>query len=220
MRAMILAAGRGERMRELTHATPKPLLRVGDRYLIEYSLEALARAGIQEVVINVCYLAAQIVSAIGDGERYGLRIQYSHEDVALETGGGIYQALPLLGNDPFLVLSCDVITGFDLKQLPTSPAGMAHLVLVDNPDFHPHGDFCLLGQRVCLGKESTLTFANIGIYRPEMFAHAKPGKFKLGELLKYYIAEQQVSGEYYQGLWHNIGTPTDIKKYTDAVTPL
>lgn len=210
MRAMILAAGRGERMGELTRDVPKPLLRVGNRYLIEYSLASLAKAGIQDVIINVCYRGDQIKAAIGEGARYGLRIQYSEEHEALETGGGVYQALPLLGPRPFIVLSADVITDYDLQRLPANPSGLAHLILVNNPVFHPKGDFCLLGQRIYLGVESTLTFGNVGIYRPELFEHCHAGRFRLGELLKEAIANQNVTGEHYAGRWHNMGTPTDL----------
>ncbi|MDR3478237.1 MAG: nucleotidyltransferase family protein [Gammaproteobacteria bacterium] len=217
MRAMILAAGRGERMGELTRDVPKPLLRVGDRYLIEYSLESLAKVGVQDVVINVCYRGDQVKAALGNGERYGLNIQYSEEKEALETGGGVYQALPLLGNDPFIVLSCDVITAYDLQRLPKDPSFLAHLVLVNNPDFHPKGDFCLLGHRVYLGVESTLTFANIGVYRPELFAHCRPGRFRLGELLKHEIANQKITGEHYVGPWYNMGTPKDLLSFTDPM---
>src|SRR5579872_5443509 len=143
MRAMILAAGKGERMGELTRHTSKALLKVQGRYLIEYSLMSLVRAGFTEIVINVCHFAQQIKDALGHGERYGVSIQYSDEVEALESGGGIFKALPLLGDNPFLVLSCDVICHYSLKQLPTNMDHLAHLVLVNNPDFHPRGDFCL-----------------------------------------------------------------------------
>jgi MurNAc alpha-1-phosphate uridylyltransferase len=217
MRAMILAAGRGERMGVMTQDVPKPLLQVGGRYLIEYSLMALARAGIQEVVINVCYRGDQIQAALGGGERYGLSIHYSLEHEALETGGGIFQALPLLGPEPFIVLSCDVVTAYDLNRLPKEPHSLAHLVLVNNPDFHPKGDFCLLGQRIYLGVESTLTFANIGVYRPELFAGCRAGRFRLGELLKHAIANQKITGEHYDGPWYNMGTPADLLTFQDPL---
>jgi MurNAc alpha-1-phosphate uridylyltransferase len=210
MRAMILAAGRGERMGHLTQDVPKPLLKVAGYYLIEYSLFALRKAGIHDVVINVCYHADQVKQALGDGGRYGVNIHYSEETTALETGGGIFQALPLLGREPFLVLSGDIITDYPLLNLPSEPKGLAHLVLIDNPAFHPGGDFCLAEQRIYYGSDATLTFANIGIYRPELFAHCEAGRFRLGDLLKTEIASQNVSGEHYTGLWHNVGTADDL----------
>lgn len=211
MRAMILSAGRGERMGELTRDVPKPLLRVGDRYLIEHSLDALVKVGIKEVVINICYRGEQIKQALGNGERYGINLYYSSETEALETGGGIFQALPLLGPEPFIVTSCDIVTDYALQNLPQHPTGLAHLVLVDNPVFHPQGDFCLFEQRVYYGKGQTLTFGNIGVYRPELFADCKPGRFRLGELLKKAILNQQVTGEHFQGRWHNVGTPEELR---------
>lgn len=210
MRAMILAAGRGQRMGHLTSATPKPLLRVHDRYLIEYSIQALVNVGIKDIVINVAYLREQIKSALGDGARYGVRLHYSEEHEALETGGGIFQALPLLGQDPFIVLSCDVITEYPLQKLMQHPQKLAHLVLVDNPDFNPGGDFCLKDNVVLNEGEKRLTFSNVGIYHPDLFAHCQPGKFRLGDVLKKAAAEQQVTGEYYQGVWHNLGTPQQV----------
>ena len=210
MRAMILAAGRGERMGALTRAIPKPLLHVAGHHLIEYFIYALRKAGIHDIVINVCYHADLIKHTLGNGERYGVNLHYSEEDTALETGGGIQQALPLLGNEPFLVLSSDIITDYPLLDLPTEPNGLAHLVLVDNPVFHPHGDFCLYGERIYYGKGHTLTFGNIGIYRPELFRDCEPGRFRLGELLKTQILGQQISGEHYTGFWHNVGTQEEL----------
>jgi MurNAc alpha-1-phosphate uridylyltransferase len=210
MRAMILAAGRGERMADLTTKTPKPLLRVRDRYLIEYSIIALAKAGIQDVVINIAYLGEHIKSALGDGSRYGVTLHYSEEQEALETGGGIFQALPLLGKEPFIVLSSDIISDYPLQNLMNYPTKLAHLVLVNNPDFHRSGDFCLQENRILNEGTQKLTFSNIGIYKPELFSHCKPGKFKLGDLLREAAANQQVTGEYYQGVWHNLGTPQQL----------
>lgn len=211
MRAMILAAGRGGRMGSLTEQTPKPLLRVGQHYLIEYAITALVRAGIREIVINVSYCREQIQATLGDGARYGVAIHYSIEEERLETGGGILHALPLLGNAPFIVLSSDVISEYALENLPQQPQGLAHLVLVSNPVFHPQGDFCLDGQRVYCGGLRTFTFANIGVYRPELFANCKPGYFRLGTLLSQAIARQQVTGEYFAGKWYNIGTSDQLK---------
>lgn len=209
MRAMILAAGRGERMGALTANTPKPLLRVGDHYLIEYAIASVKRAGIQEIVINVSYLAEQIKQAIGDGEKYGVSIVYSEEAERLETGGGILQALPLLGDDPFMVLSCDVIADYPLMQLPKEPDGLAHLVMVANPHYHPRGDFALVDGKIKLD-EPKLTFGNISVLRPELFAACTAGHFRLTKVLMPAIEKAQVSGEYYQGLWYNIGTPEDL----------
>jgi MurNAc alpha-1-phosphate uridylyltransferase len=210
MRAMILAAGRGDRMRHLTQNTPKPLLRIKNRFLIEYSIEALANIGIKDIVINIAYCREKIKSALGNGSRYGVVLQYSEEEEALETGGGIFNALPLLGKDPFIVMSCDIISDYPLQNLRSHLGGLAHIVLVDNPDFHPTGDFYLEGDRVLLQGISRFTFANIGIYRPELFAHSQPGKFRLGDLLKEAIRKQQITGEYYKGVWHNIGTPEQL----------
>lgn len=211
MRAMILAAGRGARMKELTATIPKPLITCGGRYLIEYSLLSLVQSGVKEIVINVCYRAELIKQALGNGERYGVKIYYSEESEALETGGGIYQALPLLGPDPFIVLSSDIITDYPLQNLPKELDGLAHLVLVDNPSFHPKGDFCLTGNTIYCGDNSTLTFSNIGLYRPELFAQCKAGNFRLGNLLQEKILAGKVRGEYYQGIWHNIGTQNDLQ---------
>lgn len=210
MRGMILAAGRGTRMGSLTMDTPKPLLRVGGRYLIEYSIDALTRIGIQEIVINVSYRREQIKVALGDGAQFGVTIQYSEEIEALETGGGILQALPLLGKEPFIVLSGDVVSNFPLETLPTDPKELAHIVLVDNPVFHPQGDFGLFEDTVCLESAAKLTYANIGVYRPELFVNCRPGKFYLGDVLKQAIAQKKVTGEYFKGWWHNLGSPQEL----------
>lgn len=217
MRAMILAAGRGTRMGDLTAHIPKPLIRVGGYYLIEYSIQALTRIGIKNIVINVSYRGDQIKAALGNGEKYQVTFHYSEEEEALETGGGILQALPLLGKDPFIVLSCDVVSGYPLANLPQNPQGLAHIVLVDNPVFHPQGDFSLEGHLVSLEKNTTYTYANIGIYRPELFDGSKPGKFRLAELLKQAIPKQQVTGEYFKGLWHNLGTPSELAELNAAL---
>lgn len=216
MRAMILAAGRGARMGALTQETPKPLLRIADRYLIEYSILSLTKIGVKDIVINVSYQREKIIAAIGGGARYGVKIQYSEEPEALETGGGILQALPMLGNEPFIVLSSDVITDYPLQNLPTDPEKLAHLVLVDNPLYHPEGDFGLVENTISMQASPTFTFGNVGVYRPELFADCKPGYFRLGDLLKKAISEQKISGEHYQGLWHNLGSPEDLQKINTA----
>jgi MurNAc alpha-1-phosphate uridylyltransferase len=211
MRAMILAAGRGERMGNLTSYTPKALLPVVGRPLIEYSLLSLVKLGIEDIIVNVCYRREQIKSALGDGSRYGVRLHYSEETEALETGGGICRALPLLGTEPFIVLSCDIITDFPLQTLLQHPKQMAHLVLVENPSYHPRGDFSLAGNKIIpANAQQTFTFANIGIYRPELFANCVPGHFRLGDLLKQAVTEGQLTGEFYSGFWHNLGTPQQL----------
>lgn len=207
MKAMILAAGRGERMRPLTDTTPKPLLRAGGRRLIEYHLGALAAAGVDEVVINHAHLGGQIERELGDGRRYGLRIRYSPEGEALETGGGILRALPLLGPAPFIVVNADVHTDFDYAHLPQALDGLAHLVLVDNPPHRPDGDFALVGARVHNAGESCLTYAGIGVLCAALFAEGLSGRFPLAPLLRAAADAGQVSGERYGGFWVDVGTP-------------
>jgi MurNAc alpha-1-phosphate uridylyltransferase len=204
---MILAAGRGERMRPLTDHTPKPLLEAGGRSLIGHHLAALARAGVREVVVNHAHLGGQIEQALGDGAAYGLRIRYSPEEVALETGGGIFRALPLLGPDPFIVVNGDVWTDCDPARLRLADADLAHLVLVDNPAHHPAGDFVLNGERVTDGGGQRLTFSGVGVYRPALFDGCAPGRFPLAPLLRAAIAVGRVSGEHHRGCWVDVGTP-------------
>ena len=204
---MILAAGRGERMRPLTDHTPKPLLEAGGRPLIGHHLAALARAGVREAVVNHAHLGAQIEQALGDGAAYGLRIRYSPEEVALETGGGIFRALPLLGPDPFIVVNGDVWTDFDPARLRLADADLAHLVLVDNPAHHPAGDFVLAGDRVREDGGPRLTFSGVGVYRPALFDGCAPGRFPLAPLLRAAIAVGRVSGEHHRGRWVDVGTP-------------
>jgi MurNAc alpha-1-phosphate uridylyltransferase len=209
MKAMVLAAGRGERMRPLTDREPKPLLRVGGKRLIEWHLERLAAAGFREVVVNTAWLGDQIQTALGDGSRYGLAITYSHERPdALETGGGIFNALPLLGAAPFLIVNGDVWTDVDFEPLHRDlPAGVqAHLVLVTNPPQHPRGDFRLEDGYVLEGEGTRHTYSGVGIYRPELFAGCAPGKFPLLPLLKRAIAAQALTGELHRGRWFDIGT--------------
>jgi len=212
MKAMILAAGRGERMRPLTDHTPKPLLSVGGKRLIEYHLEALARAGFEEVVINHAHLGEQIEQALGDGRRYGLAIRYSAEGSALETGGGIFRALPLLGEAPFLVINGDIWCDYPYSRLRQQQVERAHLVLVDNPPQHPSGDFVLRDGRVHDSKGERLTFSGIGLYHPALFAGCEPGAFALAPLLRRAMATGAVSGEHYQGRWFDIGTPERLQQ--------
>jgi len=211
MKAMILAAGRGERMRPLTDHMPKPLLRAGGKALIEYHLEALARSGIRQLVINHAHLGAQLEQALGQGERWGLHIRYSPEGEALETGGGIFRALPWLGPGPFIVVNGDVWTDFDYRGLALDPGMLAHLVLVDNPEHHPEGDFALKAGRAQAAGESLLTFSGIGVYRAELFAGCRAGAFPLAPLLRRAMGQGQVSGEYYPGAWIDVGTPQRLR---------
>ncbi|QIK38678.1 nucleotidyltransferase family protein [Caldichromatium japonicum] len=207
MKAMILAAGRGERMRPLTDHTPKPLLQAGGKPLIQYHLERLAQAGIREIVINHAHLGWMIESALGDGARFGIRIRYSPESSALETGGGIFNALPWLGPGPFLVINGDIWCDLDLSTLSIGPAELAHLVLVDNSAHHPQGDFALNDGRVSNAGDPRLTFSGIGVYRPELFFGCTPGAFPLAPLLRRAADQGKVSGRHHGGLWFDIGTP-------------
>lgn len=212
MRAMILAAGRGERMRPLTDHTPKPLLPVAGKPLIEYHIEALARAGVDSIVINVAWLGQQIVDTLGSGERFGVELRFSREEpAALETAGGIHRALPLLGDEPFVVVNGDVWTDYPLAGL-TQPAGLAHLVLVDNPPHHEQGDFVLDDGRIVDGGGQRLTFSGIGVYHPSLFAGLPDGPQPLGPLLRAAIARGQVSGEHYRGRWVDVGTPARLEQ--------
>jgi MurNAc alpha-1-phosphate uridylyltransferase len=218
MKAMILAAGRGERMRPLTDDTPKPLLRIGGQTLIEHHIHALAQAGFTELVINHAHLGEQIVAALGDGNAYGVEIRYSAETPpALETGGGIFNALPLLGDDPFLVLNADIWTDFPLAELPRQIEGLAHLVLVDNPEHHPQGDFSLSAEQVSQRGPAMLTFGGIGVYSPELFSGCTAGAFPLAPLLRRAMDENRVSGEHYKGSWFDIGTPERLEAVNRVV---
>jgi N-acetyl-alpha-D-muramate 1-phosphate uridylyltransferase len=213
MRAMILAAGRGERMRPLTDTVPKPLLAVAGRPLIEHQLAALSQAGVREIVINVAWQGAMLRAALGDGARFGVHIEYSDEgEQALETGGGIFKALPLLGSDPFLVVSGDIWSDFPFAASVSRLArgDVAHFVLVPNPDFHTRGDFGLQAERVTDVPGQRYTYANIGIYRPEFFAGCAAGRFPLAPLMFEWARKGRVSGELYAGRWFNIGTPEQL----------
>jgi MurNAc alpha-1-phosphate uridylyltransferase len=221
MKAMILAAGRGERMRPLTDDTPKPLLRIGGQTLIEHHVHALAQAGITELVINHAYHGEQLVRALGDGNAYGVSITWSPEpDDALETGGGILNALPLLGDAPFLVVNADVWTDYPFKGLPDTPDGLAHLVMVDNPAHHPDGDFALSNGQLSQQGPHRLTFSGIGVYRPALFADCTPGAFPLAPLLRTAMDKDAVSGEHYTGRWFDIGTPERLAEVNDVVINL
>ncbi len=220
MKALIFAAGLGERMRPLTDHTPKPLLAVAGKPLIAWHLEKLAALGIRDVVVNTSWLADQFPATLGDGAQWGLRIRYVHEgDTPLETGGGMWNALPLLGAPPFLLVNGDVWTDFDFAKLPREPAGLAHLVMVDRPPQATHGDFALdTDGCVRADGEHKLTYAGIGIYRPQLLdgwrdvipapllANGKP-KFPLAPILRAHMPQGLITGEHYRGRWTDVGTP-------------
>ena len=212
MKAMLLAAGRGQRMRPLTDTLPKPLLPVGGKPLIVWQLERLKRAGIDCIVINLSYLGERIVAALGDGARWGVRIRYRWErGGALETGGDIRAALAQLQDGPFLVANADVWTDFPYRTLVDRVPDQAHLVLIDNPAHRPAGDFLLRPDgRLDPAVGRPLTFSGIGVYRPDFIARRAPGRFALAPLLRDGIAEGRVSGEYWPGDWRDIGTPARL----------
>jgi MurNAc alpha-1-phosphate uridylyltransferase len=241
MKAMILAAGRGERMRPLTDHTPKPLLKVGGKSLIVWHLERLAKAGFKEVVINHAHLGQQIEDALKDGAEWGLHIQYSPEKVALETAGGIANALYLLTengtkNEPFLVVNGDTFTDFDFARLTQHIKGAAlptntrapssgiknahaHLVLVNNPPQHPNGDFAIANELLKNEGAQMLTFSGMGVYHPDLFAEVVIGQpAKLAPLLRKAIDKNAATAEYYQGVWHDIGTPQRLAELDHTLT--
>jgi MurNAc alpha-1-phosphate uridylyltransferase len=215
-RALIFAAGRGERMRPLTDTTPKPLLKVGGKPLIEYHLENLADAGVREVVINTSHLAEQFPIALGDGARWNLRIHYSYEGpTPLETGGGMRRALQWLGAAPFIAVSADIFSDYDYAQLMTRDVlagqALAHLVMVPNPEFHPRGDFWLDGARLNEdGGGERLTFANIGVYRAALLDDQPDAAFKLLPMFQRAMRAGKLCGERYDGAWWNLGTPQQL----------
>jgi MurNAc alpha-1-phosphate uridylyltransferase len=207
MRAMILAAGRGKRMRKLTDHVPKPLIEIAGKALIVHQIERLCAAGITELVINLAYRGEQIRARLGDGRKFGAHIEYSEEPAdALETGGGIAAALNLLGDEPFAVVNCDAWTDFDFSSL-RAPEGEAHLVLVPNPPHHRDGDFYLLDGNVVTAGGEKATFAGIAAYRPSLFRAPRPPRFALAPLLHEAVRHGTVSAELYRGLWIDVGTP-------------
>jgi len=224
MKALVFAAGLGERMRPLTDTTPKPLLVAGGKRLVEWHLERLAAIGVREVVLNTSWLAQQFPAALGDGSRWGMRLRFLYEGARpLETGGGMLNALPLLSGDagsPFLAINGDIWCDFDLARLPRAPEGDAHLVLVDNPEHHPRGDFALEPDgRVAADGADKLTFAGIGVYRPSLFddwrsvigdrpgADDAPPRFPIAPLLRAAMARGAVGGQHHRGRWTDVGTP-------------
>lgn len=217
-RAMILAAGRGERMRPLSDTTPKALLEVAGRPLIEWQLVRLVAAGFAEVVINHAWLGDAIEQRLGDGARFGATIRYSAEGTALETAGGIARALPLLGSEPFVVVSADIFTDFDYRRLDpvialiahAGPSYSAHLVLTDNPPYHSAGDMALVDGQIRLDGPR-LTYANIAVFHPRLFAALAPDqKLALFPWFYRWLGQTRVSGEHLRGVWQNIGTPEQL----------
>lgn len=227
MKALIFAAGLGERMRPLTDHTPKPLLQAGGKPLIEWHLQRLAALGIDEVVINTSWLADQFPQTLGNGERWGLKLTYVYEgETPLETGGGMFNALPHLGDAAFIAVNGDIWSDFDFARLPQEPAGDAHLVMVDNPEHHPEGDFILdaAGLLHATGAADRLTFAGIGVYRARLLrdwrhiigdaagADATPPRFKIAPLLKAAMTRSAITGEHHRGAWTDVGTPQRLQQ--------
>jgi MurNAc alpha-1-phosphate uridylyltransferase len=231
--ALIFAAGRGERMRPLTDQTPKPLLCVGGKPLLVWHLEKLAAAGCSEVVINTSHLAEQFPATLGDGSRWGLHIHYVYEGATpLETGGGMLHALPMLGGEPFIVVSGDIWCDADFAALPAAPVALAHLLLVDNPAHHPFGDFALDAQGMLHASgEPKLTFSGIGVFRRELLQDwptridavsgrsEQPPCFKLGSVLRAAMVDGAVSGTHYPGAWTDVGTPERLAQLRAALPP-
>lgn len=223
MDALILAAGRGKRMRSLTDYSPKCLLKAGGRSLVEYLLEGLARAGITRIVINHAHLGDQIVAQLGNGRRYGVHIGYSNESSGvLDTGGGIFKALDLLRSDPFAVINGDIWTDYPFGRLPRTLSGLAHLVLVDNPIQHPQGDFVLQDTRVVAPepdeRRPTLTYSGVGVYARALFKGCPSTAFPLAPLLYRAATEGKVTGEYYAGRWEDVGTPERLARLDQELT--
>jgi MurNAc alpha-1-phosphate uridylyltransferase len=208
MIAMILAAGRGERLRPLTDSTPKALVEVHGEPLLERHLRSLSDGGIDTVVINLGWLGLQILEHTGSGERFGLNVIYSNEgDNILETGGGIHRALPMLGSEPFLVVNADIFTDMPVPEIALGDDDLAHLVLVPVPDDKDGGDFALDGDRIRNSGATMYTFSGVSMYRPEFFAGCEPGRFSVVPMLRAAAADGRVSGSVYEGLWRDVGTP-------------
>ncbi|WP_101925939.1 MULTISPECIES: N-acetylmuramate alpha-1-phosphate uridylyltransferase MurU [Luteimonas] len=230
MHALIFAAGLGERMRPLTDTTPKPLLPAGGKPLIVWHLERLAAAGVRDVVINTSWLADRFPATLGDGAHWGLRIAYAGEGpTPLETGGGMLHALPLLGAAPFIAINGDIWSDYDIGRLQLAPGDDAHLVLVDNPQHHPAGDFALVDGRVSPSGDALLTFSGIGLYRPGLLdgwrdvigdaagSAAMPPRFRLAPLLRAAMTAGRVSGERHAGAWTDVGTPARLAALDHAL---
>lgn len=219
MKAMILAAGKGQRMLPLTQHCPKPLLTVGNTTLIEKNIHALKQAGVSEIIINIHYHGHQISDRLGNGERYGIPIRYSDESQQLlGTGGGIHHALPLLGDEPFIVIGSDIWTDYPLKNLTSKNVSHAHLILVPNPSFHPCGDFSLNDSgKVTTPSSPTVTFASIGVFHPQLFANSPSQQYELSNVLNPAINDQLVTGEIYNNTWWNVGTPELLHQLNQSI---
>ena len=211
MKAMLLAAGKGKRLYPLTKTTPKPLIPLHGRTIIEKIIEKLATQGITEIVINVCHLAEQIMHKLGDGERYGVSIEYSIEKESLETAGGIANALPMLGEKPFLAVNSDIVTDYPFAELKTPFEGLAHLVLVNNPENHS-GDFALDHNRLKLTGNPMYTYSGIAVYKPEFFKDIPNTRGSVTPYIKKAIANNLVSGEHYSGTWYDIGSMQQLRQ--------
>ena len=210
---MILAAGRGERLRPLTDTVPKSLVEVRGKSLLERHLEALQAAGMKNVVINLGWLGEKIVERVGSGSRYGLQVVYSDEgDNVLETGGGIHKALPFLGSDPFLVVNADIFTDMPVPKVELGPNTLGHLVMVPKPAYREHGDFDLRDGRVRNANAAALTFSGVAIYRPEFFAGCEAGRFPLAPLLREAADAGQLTGSLYEGYWEDVGTQERLNR--------
>lgn len=214
---MILAAGRGERMRPLTDRLPKPLLEAGGKALIEYHVEALARAGVRDLVINHARFGEMIEQRLGHGERYGVRIRYSAEgEEPLETGGGIFRALSLLGDQPFIVVNADVWIDLDFSTLGIGADDEAHLLLVPNPEHNPGGDFGLHDQRLDLNETNRYTYSGVGTYRSSLFSECAMGRFPLAPVIRAAARRGRVGANLFSGQWCDVGTPERLSQ-VDAV---
>tara|TARA_R110002096_G_scaffold19077_6_gene64083 strand:- start:571 stop:1236 length:666 start_codon:yes stop_codon:yes gene_type:complete len=220
MKVMILAAGRGERMGRLTDNCPKPLLEISGQPLIVHHLLALKSQGFNDFVINVAYLGDQIKTALGKGEQWGVHIEYSDEgDNALETGGGIFRALPLLGDEPFLLVNADVWTDFPFQRLRNKTVKDIHLVLVNNPDHNQHGDFCLLDGEQKNQDSQRYTYSGIGVFSRAVFEQQTEGVFPLAPIIRQFIAQGRVSSELHRGEWVDVGTPERLAELALKLKP-
>ena len=218
MHAMILAAGRGERMRPLTDKKPKPLLEIAGKALIVYQIEALKSAGIENIVINTGHLGDQLRYELGAGDAFGVQIVYSDEgDDILETAGGIIKALPLLGDSHFIVTNADIYTDFDYKALPDQLGSDAHLVLVNNPSHNLQGDFALEGGRILNEGEEKLTYSGISLFHPRFFKNCSPGRAALAPLLRASAQADNLTGQYFKGSWTDVGTPQRLEEINRSI---
>lgn len=215
---MILAAGRGDRMRPLTDNTPKPLLQINGKPLIQYQIEKLVSAGIKDIVINHAIMGDQIEAWFGNGRQLGANITYSAEgSMPLETGGGIFRALPYLGSDPFIAVNADIWTDYPYQDLPKTLTGQAHLILVNNPRHNPNGDFAMHDGYICNQGTVRYTFSGIGVYSHELFRHSSNGVFPLAPLIRKAAEGRQVTAELYQGIWIDIGTPERLQELSELI---